>query len=268
MALVFPDWPAPSNVKAFYTTRMGGDSRAPFDAFNLGAHVGDTKQAVELNRRRLAHALARESSVRGADKALRIGWLNQIHGTYVAGIAASSQVQLEPTDADASHTLLPGHVCAVMTADCLPVLFCDRNGTQVAAAHAGWRGLAAGILSNVVATFGAKPSDILCYLGPAIGPRSFQVGSDVRQAFIVEQQSRAYAERVEHSFKIDTTTPDGIEQKYLADLYRLARSELEGLGITDIYGGNRCTFNEASDFYSYRRDHITGRMATGIWLES
>jgi len=132
VALVFPDWPAPSNVKAFYTTRTGGDSRAPFDAFNLGAHVGDTKQAVELNRRRLAHALARESSVRGADKALRIGWLNQIHGTYVAGIAASSQVQLEPTDADASHTLLPGHVCAVMTADCLPVLFCDRNGTQVA----------------------------------------------------------------------------------------------------------------------------------------
>lgn len=266
MAVVFADWPAPKKVRAFYTTRTGGYSSAPFDTFNLAEHVGDDNKAVGLNRQRLENALASVSktSVRGTG--LRFGWLNQIHGTCAA---RCEEAVCEQISADASYTSLSDHVCVVMSADCLPVLFCDQSGTQVAAVHAGWRGLAQGILAKVLECFAAEPEQVLAYLGPAIAQPAFQVGGDVLQAFRSAQQSRRFSEDVNAAFLPDNDhLLPADEKKYCADLYRLARSELQGLGVTQVYGGDRCTLSEPEHFYSYRRTDVTGRMATGIWLES
>lgn len=239
---LIPDWPAPPQVRACTTTRCGGVSRPPYDGLNLGDHVNDDPLAVAENRARVARQLALPGMPR---------WLDQVHGTQVADAACVTQGYT----ADASYTFEPGVVCAVLTADCLPVLLCDRAGTMVAAAHAGWRGLAAGVIEAVVAVMGAPAGDLLAWLGPAIGPNAFEVGPEVRAAFV------GHAPAAEQAFQ---PSPGG---RWLADIYGLARLRLARLGVTAVYGGERCTFTEAEYFYSYRREGVTGRMASLIWLE-
>lgn len=237
---ITPDWPAPAHVRALSTTRRGGCSQPPFDTLNLGTHVGDEAQAVASNRQRLRQHLPAEPF-----------WLNQVHGSLV--VEASPNTPLP--DADASITQSAGQVCAIMTADCLPVLFCNRNGDRVAAAHAGWRGLCNGILENTVAAMQCTPGDIMAWLGPAIGPQAFEVGEEVRTAFLAHSPTAASAFQ---------PAPSG---KWLADLYQLARQRLAACGVTQVYGGEYCTYQDQERFFSYRRDGKTGRMASLIWLE-
>ena len=222
------------------TTREGGVSSPPWDSFNLGDHVGDDAAHVAENRARLRVQLPAEPA-----------WLKQIHGATVVDAGSDALT------ADASVTRQAGCVCAVLTADCLPVLFCDRAGRVVAAAHAGWRGLAQGVLEATVAAMQVPPGEVLAWMGAAIGPRAFEVGDDVRLAFVTQHPEAAAA------FVPD---PSGVPGKWLADIYQLARIRLNRVGVHAIYGGGRCTFNEADRFYSYRRDGVTGRMASLIWL--
>ena len=238
--LLVPDWPAPASVRACVTTRAGGVSQAPFDTFNLGEHVGDDPAAVAENRRRLQALLG-----------CRPAWLTQVHGVAVVE-ADPAQV----AEADASWTATPGVACTAMTADCLPVLFCDRAGSRVAAAHAGWRGLAAGVLEASVAALGCPPSEVLVWLGPAIGPQAFEVGGEVREAFVALHAEAAGA-----------FVPSANPGRYMADLYRLARIRLASVGVSAVYGGGLCTFSDAERFYSYRREPRTGRLASLIWLQ-
>jgi len=242
--LIHPHWPAPSRVKSLMTTRRGGVSSAPWDSFNLGDHVGDDPQQVAGNRASLRESLPAEPF-----------WLKQVHSARVVDPGLDSDLE-----ADAAFTRRPAMVCAVLTADCLPVLFCDRAGCVVAAAHAGWRGLAGGVLEATVAAMGVAPGDILAWMGAAIGPRAFEVGDEVRQAFVGQ-----------HTEAVGAFTPlpsaDASTKKWLADIYQLARIRLNRAGVTAIYGGGRCTFGEAEEFFSYRRDGVTGRMAALIWLE-
>ncbi|CAI1910653.1 Laccase domain protein yfiH [Serratia quinivorans] len=240
-SLILPDWPLPAGVKACSTTRYGGVSLPPYDSLNLGTHVGDEAQAVGVNRQRL---------VEGADLPQMPVWLEQVHGTRVVRLDGQTPADLQ---ADAVYSNVPGQVCAVMTADCLPVLFCSQAGDEVAAAHAGWRGLCNGVLEQTLAAFTAEPGRISAWLGPAIGPQQFEVGPEVRAAFIAVDDAAAAA-----------FTPQG--DKFLADIYLLARQRLQRAGIHAIYGGDRCTVSEISYFFSYRRDGITGRLASLIWL--
>ena len=244
-ALVVPDWPAPRAVRSLLTTRRGGVSRSPYASLNLGDHVGDDRSAVAANRASLRAALA------GGGDPL---WLEQVHGTRVVNAAAHSPND-PPLAADASFSREKGVVCAVMTADCLPVLFCDRAGSTVAAAHAGWRGLAGGVLQNTVAAMKVPPLEIMAYLGPAIGADAFEVGQDVWDAFCLPMP------RAEVAF---TDIGAG---KYLADIYALARLVLQDVGVNQIYGGQHCTVLERDVFFSYRRDGQTGRMVSAVWLE-
>lgn len=247
MNLLLPDWPAPANVRAATSTRQGGVSQPPFDSFNLGGHVGDDPAAVAANRKKLGEVLALPNAPY---------WLSQVHGTTVVSLDG------EPgglPEGDASTTTQANTVCAVLTADCLPVLFCDRQGTQVAAAHAGWRGLAAGVLEATVASFNTAPENLIAWLGPAIGPQVFEVGDEVRQAFCQIEPRAAAA-----FMAIDS---DANEKKWLADVYQLARQRLVSVGVENVYGGGRCTFTEAETFYSFRRDSNTGRMVSLIWFE-
>ena len=243
-ALIVPDWPAPPKVRALQTTRQGGVSRPPYARLNLGDHVGDDRLAVAANR-----ALLRESLAGGGDPV----WLEQVHGTRVVDAASCSPVA-PPAQADASFAREPGVVCTVMTADCLPVLFCADDGSVVAAAHAGWRGLLAGVLEETVAAMAVPAGTVLAYLGPAIGPRAFEVGDEVRTAFVAADAALAAA------FK--PARPG----KWLADLYMLARLRLAGQGVVRVYGGDFCTHSDGYRFFSYRRDGQTGRMASMIWL--
>ncbi|CQJ62018.1 purine nucleoside phosphorylase YfiH [Yersinia rohdei] len=239
--LIFPDWPIPAGVKACSTTRHGGISEFPYDSLNLGTHVGDIAANVVANRQCL---------VEQAGLPQMPVWLEQVHGTRVLHLDGAAISDLQ---ADAVYSRVAGQVCAVMTADCLPVLFCSLAGDEVAAAHAGWRGLCAGVLEQTLAQFTAAPSSIIAWLGPAIGPHQFEVGEEVKQAFInIDAQSAA------------AFTPFGTQ--YLADIYLLARLRLQALGIHAIYGGDRCTVSEKQQFFSYRRDGITGRMASLVWL--
>ncbi|CAI1974175.1 MULTISPECIES: purine nucleoside phosphorylase YfiH [Serratia] len=240
-SLILPDWPLPAGVKACSTTRHGGISLPPYDSLNLGTHVGDDARAVADNRQRL---------VEGAGLPQMPVWLEQIHGTRVVRLDGQTPADLR---ADAVYSNVPGQVCAVMTADCLPVLFCSQAGDEVAAAHAGWRGLCNGVLEQTLAAFAAEPGRISAWLGPAIGPQQFEVGPEVRAAFIAVDDAAAAA-----------FTPQG--DKFLADIYLLARQRLQREGIHAIYGGDRCTVSEISHFFSYRRDGITGRLASLIWL--
>ena len=240
-SLLIPLWPAPANVRAYSTTRQGGISKAPYGSLNLGLHVEDSPQAVAQNRRRLEVLAGLPDSPH---------WLQQVHGTDVVVLEGNAAT---PQRADGAYTRASGRVCAVMTADCLPVLFCDRAGTEVAAAHAGWRGLCAGILEQTLARFQSKPGDIMAWLGPAIGPQAFEVGPEVREAF-VSRDSRA-----DEAF-----IPRG--EKFFANIYQLARLRLYDAGIRQIFGGDHCTVNESATFFSYRRDGITGRMASLVWL--
>lgn len=237
-ALITPDWPVPSHVKSLMTTRIGGVSVDPFTSFNLAAHVHDDPLAVAENRRRLREALPAEPI-----------WLNQVHGTQVVQADAASGVP----DADASFTRTSHTVCAVLTADCLPVLFCARDGSVVAAAHAGWRGLASGVLEATLAAMRISPDQVIAWLGAAIGPAVFEVGAEVREAFIA-------------SHPTSVTAFTARQHKWLADIYTLARIRLNACGVRAVYGGGLCTYTDVARFYSYRRDATTGRMATLIWL--
>ncbi len=234
-----PDWPAPPAVHALQTLRAGGCSQPPWDSFNLGDHVGDAPSCVAANRARLRALLPAEPR-----------WLSQVHGVQVVAAATLGGVP----QADAAFTREPGVVCAVMTADCLPVLFCDRAGTVVAAAHAGWRGLVAGVLEATIAAMAVAPGELLAWFGPAIGPQRFEVGDEVRAAFVHHDPAAATA-FVAHG-----------PGKWLADIYRLAGQRLAAAGIADVYGGDCCTVSDPGRFFSYRRDGTTGRMATLIWL--
>jgi hypothetical protein len=236
--LLLPDWPAPARVRSCITTRAGGVSQAPFDSFNLGDHVDDRPQAVAENRRRLAQQLDCVPT-----------WLRQVHGTRV--VEADPQRVLE---ADASWTAVAGVACLVMTADCLPVLFCDRDATRVAAAHAGWRGLASGVLEETVRTLALPGDQLMAWLGPAIGPQAFEVGAEVREVFLASHAQAAVA-----------FSPSRNSGRFMADIYQLARIRLAACGVTAVYGGGGCTFSDAR-FYSYRRAPRTGRFASLVWL--
>ena len=239
---ITPIWPAPSQVKAYTTTRNGGYSVSPYNGFNLADHVGDDDKAVTANRATLLKILKLPSEPI---------WLKQVHGIQIS-IAKPNNVNCI---ADAAYTSECGQVCVVLTADCLPVLFCERSGKKVAAVHAGWRGLAGGILETTLQKLAIPVQDILVWLGPAIGPNVFEVGDEVREAF------RNFLPQAIEAFK---PNHDG---RWLADLYLLARQRLANQGVTTVYGGNFCTYTDAKNFFSYRRAKITGRMATLIWLE-
>lgn len=266
---IVPDWPAPAKVRAMSTTRLGGVSTGVYASLNLGLHVGDAAESVAENRQRLRAEL---------DLHKEPHWLKQTHSAHVAtighlkntlspaavgergrvrGSAQATQAgNLDATAADAAITQSTDEVCAIMTADCLPVLFCDRAGTTVAAAHAGWRGMSAGVLEATVAAMAVAPGDLLVWLGPAIGPQAYEVGAEVQAAFVRAQAAAAGAFRA------------GRPGKWFCDLYALARLRLQSVGVRHIYGGGFCTFTESRRFFSYRRDGECGRMATLIWLVS
>ena len=241
--LIVPDWPAPSGVRSLLTTRRGGVSGGGFSSLNLGAHVGDDPLVVAANRACV------EAFLPG-----RPLWLDQVHGTRVVDAGVFRRADSPPA-ADAAFSRQAGVVCAVMTADCLPVLLCDTSGCVVAAVHAGWRGLLAGVLEETVCAMHVTEGSLMAYLGPAIGPAAFEVGDEVRAAFVAERAQAAAA---------FTAQPSG---KWLADIYLLARQRLETLGVTQVFGGDFCTVNDAERFFSYRRDGRTGRMAALIWLD-
>ncbi|MDD5412529.1 MAG: peptidoglycan editing factor PgeF [Methylobacter sp.] len=235
-----PDWPAPANVHAATTLRTGGVSRGVYSSLNPATHVGDNAGLVKQNRQAIKELLGLPTEP---------VWLDQVHSAR-----AVQAVKTEPLQqADASYTAESGIVCAVMTADCLPLLVCAADGSQVAAIHAGWRGLLAGVIGNTVAAM--QVQDLLVWLGPAIGPDCFEVGAEVRAAFL------------EKSVTFIKAFKEQSNGKWLADIYQLARIDLEALGIDKVYGGNFCTVTEHDRFYSYRRDKQTGRMATLIWRE-
>ncbi|ERP96478.1 hypothetical protein Q666_04725 [Marinobacter sp. ES-1] len=241
-----PDWPAPRRVRALCTTRKGGVSRPPWHSLNLGDHVGDNPGHVLENRQTLARFAGLDGN--------RIGWLNQVHGTEVVELTPAT-VGSRP-DADASFTRIPGMACAILTADCLPVLLADRRGTVVGAAHAGWRSLCGGVLENLVAAMAVEPSELVAWMGPAIGPKQFEVGPEVREAFIEQSPEAASA------FKSAGARPG----HFMADIYHLARQRLRHAGVSSLSGGSLCTVRDQDWFFSYRRDGQTGRMASIIWL--
>ncbi|MCH1929810.1 peptidoglycan editing factor PgeF [Shewanella sp. A25] len=275
--MLLHDWPFPANVGIAMTDRHGGGlgvghcgvSVAPYDSLNLGLHVGDDAEQVYTNRGLLAKALQLPTEP---------VWLEQVHGTEVIDLANIAAIPLVHTEsakqnasleaihtlnansapvADASYSNLAGRVCVVMTADCLPVLLCNQQGTEVAAAHAGWRGLCDGVIEAAASRFVSKPSDLIAYLGPTIGPTKFEVGSEVRAAFMAKD---------ENAEKCFTAQPENSD-KYLADIIGLAKLRLAKLGITQVYSADICTVT-SPDYFSYRRDKITGRMASLIWLMS
>jgi hypothetical protein len=237
--LIIPDWPAPANVKAIQTTRLGGHSLAPYNSFNLGDHVQDDALAVVKNRQLLSDYLPSEPV-----------WLNQVHGIDVIDAAKSSCLP----NADASFSKVRNVVCVSMTADCLPILLCNHQGTAVAAIHAGWRSLCDGVIEASIKAMGLKPEDLMAWLGPAIGPNAFEVGAEVRAAFIAKDA------QAEQAFKASG-------DKWLGDLYGIAKQRLNQQGLMGIYGGGECTYSDPSQYFSFRRDGLTGRMASLIWLE-
>lgn len=247
-SFIVPDWPAPVNVHAVVTTRHGGCSESPYDSLNLAYHVGDEPSKVVENRRKLLSSL-NEIAPCGPPQ-----WLQQIHGTDVVDAFSEPKRRAQTVpEADAVTTTHRGLPCVVMTADCLPVFFCDQSGNRVAVAHAGWRGLCHGVLENTLAKF-SNPAEVMCWLGPAIGTEAFEVGAEVRDAFI----------------KVDSVAKSAFTElsngKYLADIYDLARQRLMKSGIGMISGGDLCTVTDKERFFSYRREKNTGRMASVIWL--
>jgi len=243
------DWPAPSHIHAFTTTRAGGVSTGPYAGLNLGERCGDQLDSVLENRRRLGAHLS------SCVASQTLTWLHQVHGTQVVElpIGDPNSTLLE---ADGAWSQTPQQVCAVLTADCLPVLFCDQQGTRVAAAHAGWRGLLNGVLERTVEAMSTQPDQIMAWLGPAISQSCFEVGPEVIEAFIAIQRE------AEQAFL------PGQGDRWYADLYSLARLRLRSKGVEHIYGEPRCTFSDEQRFYSFRRDHTTGRMASLIWFDA
>jgi len=248
LPLIQADWPAPANIHAVVTTRSGGVSTSPWDSLNLGTHVGDDPVHVAENRQRLLRALRNTAFCETPQ------WLNQVHGVCVtdAEPEAKKRGYFVP-DADAVMTTAAALPCVVMTADCLPVFFCDSKGRRVAVAHAGWRGLCDGVLEATVKKF-PVPGDVLAWLGPAIGPEKFEVGAEVREAFLQRDDA------VENAFM-----PSPNKGRWLADIYALARQRLMMSGVQSVHGGGFCTMTDSARFFSYRRDGRTGRMAAVIW---
>jgi YfiH family protein len=240
---IVPDWPAPPRVRAACTTRAGGVSQGVYAGLNMGRSGGDDPAAVVENRRRVSQGLGLPGQP---------CWIRQVHG---ARVVRMPEVAPDP-EADASFTMQAGVVCAVQAADCLPVLFCDEDAVAVAAAHAGWRGLAGGVLEATVAALSVPPRRLLAWLGPAIGPEAFEVGEEVRAAFL------AHAAEAAQAFH-----PGPVPGKHYADLFMLARQRLHRVGVERVYGGGLSTHADPQRFYSYRRDGVTGRMAALIWLE-
>ena len=252
IALLRPDWPVPANVRAAFTLRAGGVSRPPYDTLNLGATTGDAPERVAENRRRLvaALALAREPA-----------WLEQVHGTSVASLdrdaaedPSSGGAAPRPPRADAAVTRRAGRICAIQVADCMPVLLAASDGSAVGAAHAGWRGLAAGVLEATVEALGLDPQRLIAWLGPAIGQRHFEVGAEVREAFLARDA------------QADAAFAPNARGRWQCDLYALARRRLRSLGVGAVCGGEWCTYADAQRFFSYRRDGSCGRMAALVWL--
>jgi hypothetical protein len=240
-AWIVPDWPAAPRVRAFVTTREGGVSRGEYGSLNLGAKGGDDPASVAANRAIVRAHLPDEPC-----------WLAQVHGDRVADLDLVARGSRP--EADAAVTSTPGRVAAVLTADCLPVFLSRDDGSRVAVAHAGWRGLAAGVLENVVAAVGGPPGRMLAWLGPAIGPRAFEVGPEVRAAFVAGHAAAGAA-----------FAPLG-GGKFLADLYALARLRLAAAGVERVSGGGYCTFTEAGRFFSYRRVKESGRLGAFLWI--
>ncbi len=248
MQLITPEWPAPNNIHAYTTTREDGYSQPPYASLNLGKSVNDDASFVSKNRELLINYLGLPSEP---------VWLKQVHSNKVINIDQFSDTTLP--EADASITTVANRVCIVTTADCLPVLICHRDGTKAAAIHAGWRGLANGIIENTIRELNESGEQLLVWLGPAIGPTCFEVSEDVVTAF-VDHDPKAQA-----AFIPKEATPG----KWLGNLYLLATQRLQTLGVSNVYGGNHCTYSDEKNFYSYRRDQgITGRMATLIWLSA
>lgn len=240
----FAEWPAPAHVVAGVTLRQGGCSTGPYHSNNLATHVGDNSGHVSANRAALQQQLAGSRHWQ---------WLNQVHGIDVVKAPAADHIT-----ADACYTFSANTVCTVLTADCLPILLCDRKGTRVAAIHAGWRSLCGGVIENTLAAMQVPGADLLAWFGPAIGPQQFEVGDDVRSAF-------ALAACGEASMPVFVPRPQ-VAGKYLCNIYQLAAIRLQAKGVNAIYGGSECTVNQADEYYSYRRDGVTGRMASFIYL--
>jgi polyphenol oxidase len=258
LQIITPEWPAPPGVRATFTLRTGGASAAPYDSLNLGARIGDLAEAVAENRRRVSEQLRLPAEP---------VWLEQVHGVEVVelgGIGVAGGVgatgRSDPRDraptGDASVARGVGQVCAIRVADCMPVLFAARDGSVVGAAHAGWRGLAGGVLEATIGRLGVPAAELIAWMGPAIGPKHFEVGDDVRAAFTATDAGAASA------FVANA------RGRWQCHLYALARRRLSALGVSGIYGGGWCTFADAGRFFSYRRDGQCGRMAALIWIES
>ena len=247
--IIEPDWPAPARVRSAFTLRTGGVGGAPYDSLNVGAHVGDASTAVGENRRRVRERLRLPGEP---------VWLQQVHGVNVADLDATeaAAMPLSPgaLRADASVTQVPGRVCVIQVADCMPVLFAARDGSAVGAAHAGWRGLAGGVLEETVRHLGVPAAQLIAWLGPTIGQEHFEVGDEVRAAFVSRDPDAVSA------FELNA------RGRWQCDLYLLARRRLVALGIRDVFGGGWCTYADAARFFSYRRDGQCGRMAALIWI--
>jgi len=308
---IVADWPAPQNIHTFITTRrapylnpfitssdidIAGMSEKPYEEFNLATHVRDNEKHVLHNRRLLndflytqvnspeAVTVKNDLDSKGKRKVLDFLWLSQVHSIDLVEFDHTQRQENKHNHefkkipcADGSYTRGANKICTILTADCLPVLMCNKQGTQVAAVHAGWQGLANGIISEALKTFECEAKDILCYLGPAISGLHYEVGRDVVDAFLEAEKRRPYLETIMKGFtpldvSNDDACKDNTEQKYLADLYQLARLEIFGFGCMNVYGGGYCShsdcFEDMTDkFYSYRRDGVTGRMASLIWIE-
>lgn len=240
MNLIWPDWPAPETVHAFTTTREGGYSRGPWSSLNFGTRCGDNAKSVLRNRERLTALLPAAPQ-----------WLHQVHGTTVFRHRGSTPNEVE---ADGQVSFAPGRVCSVLTADCLPVMFCNRLGSKVGIAHAGWRGLAAGVLEAVVAALNEAPEELMAWFGPAIGAKAYEVGIEVKETFMQQDQE------TEAAFL-------AVGDRWLLDLNLAARIRLRKIGLVQVFGGGQCTFSDREKFFSHRRDGATGRMASLIWLQ-
>jgi len=247
VAWLAPDWPAPPGVRTLSSFRGGGASAAAYASLNLGDHVGDVAATVALNRQRLMAA---------AGLPAEPIWLRQVHGANVADLDERDGAATALDAADAACTCRPGRVCAILTADCLPILFATESGDRVAAAHAGWRGLAGGVIEATVQALGVPPARLLAWLGPCIGPRHFEVGAEVRVALLAGDPSAQAAFR------------PNARGRFMADLALLARRRLTRAGVHRVHGGSECTYTRADRYFSYRRDGVTGRQATLIWLET
>ena len=262
-AIIEPEWPTPKGVRSAFTLRTGGVSVSPYDSLNVGAHVGDVASSVEENRRRVRERLGLPAEPM---------WLQQVHGVEVAdldviaeplapvghrgaGVQAALPLASGFACADAAVTRAPGRVCVIQVADCMPVLFAARDGSAVGAAHAGWRGLAGGVLKETVRRLGVPVHQIIAWLGPTIGQDHFEVGDEVRAAFMAHDPDAA------SSFEANA------RGRWQCDLYALARRQLSALGIRDIFGGGWCTYADSERFFSYRRDGQCGRMAAFVWME-